>query len=82
MASKPGATLEMKEHKWFTSIHRDSYASHIGHKDMLSFFSIANNQHAERVRLTMVERMLQPCGSLKKAEDWSFWSIRKLALSK
>jgi hypothetical protein len=34
------------------------------------------------VRLTMVERMLQPCGSLKKAEDWSFWSIRKLALSK
>ena len=36
-------------------MHRDTYASHIGHEDMLYFASIAENESVERVRYTMLE---------------------------
>ena len=36
-------------------MHRDTYASHIGHEDMLYFVSVADNESVERVRYTMLE---------------------------
>ena len=36
-------------------MHRDSYASHIGHEDMLYFASVAENESVERIRYTMLE---------------------------
>lgn len=58
---KASAVGGVSEREWFTNIHRDSYASHIGHKDMLSYFAVAQNKHVERVRFDMLEKMLQPC---------------------
>ena len=60
---RKASAVVLSEREWFTNIHRDSYASHIGHKDMLTYFAIAQNQHIERVRYDMLEKMLQPCGS-------------------
>ncbi len=36
-------------------MHRDTYASHIGHEDMLYFVSVVENESVERVRYTMLE---------------------------
>ena len=36
-------------------MHRDTYASHIGHEDMLYFASVAENESVERIRYTMLE---------------------------
>ena len=41
--------------EWAVNMHRDTYASHIGHEDMLYFASIAENESIERVRYTMLE---------------------------
>ena len=41
--------------EWAVNMHRDTYASHIGHEDMLYFVSVADNESVERVRYTMLE---------------------------
>ena len=57
--------------EWLTNQHRDSYASYVGHFDLLNFIAIAENETKARVRFNFMERMLQACGPpLEKAEDW------------
>ena len=41
---------------------RDSTASFIGHADMLAYFAVAENESIGRVKYTMLEKMLAPCG--------------------
>lgn len=36
-------------------MHRDSFASHLGHADMVTYFSVAENEAAGRVRLNLLE---------------------------
>lgn len=48
--------------EWLVNIHRDSYASYMGHYDLLNLFSINENEAKARVRFNFMERMLQPCG--------------------
>ena len=48
--------------EWLTNQHRDSYASYLGHFDMLNYFSIVENESKARVRFNLMEKMLQPCG--------------------
>ena len=50
------------QHEFMTNIQRDSAASTIGHKDILTFRSVAKNSHIERERLNLLESMLQPIG--------------------
>ena len=52
----------MTKYEWAVNMQRDTLASHIGHEDMLYFASIAENESVARVRFTMLEKMLQPCG--------------------
>jgi splicing factor 3B subunit 5 len=52
----PGTT----KYEWGTNQHRDSYASYIGHDDLLSYFSIAENKSKERKRVELLEKMIQP----------------------
>ncbi|KAH7640929.1 dehydrogenase/reductase sdr family member 4-like [Dermatophagoides farinae] len=47
--------------EWMVNQHRDTYASYLGHPDMLSFFSIAENESIGRIKFNMMEKMLQPC---------------------
>lgn len=48
--------------EWVVNHHRDSMASHIGHSDMLAYFAVAEGESIGRVKYTMLEKMLQPCG--------------------
>jgi len=43
-------------------MHRDTLASHLGHNDQLMYFAAAEGVPLERVRLSMLERMVEPCG--------------------
>jgi splicing factor 3B subunit 5 len=36
--------------EWAVNIHRDSYASYIGHPPLLAYFAIAENESMGRVR--------------------------------
>ncbi len=55
--------------EWVVNHHRDSLASHIGHHDFLAFVGVAENESIGRVRYTMLEKMLAPCGPPPAKED-------------
>ncbi|UJR20532.1 hypothetical protein I4U23_023659 [Adineta vaga] len=48
--------------EWATNIHRDTYASYIGHFDMLSHIALCENESKARVRFQLLKKMIQPCG--------------------
>ncbi|KAG0433412.1 hypothetical protein HPB47_019946 [Ixodes persulcatus] len=57
-------------YEWLVNQHRDSYASYMGHFDILNFFAVCENEAKARVRFNLMEKMLQPCGPPpEKAED-------------
>ena len=41
--------------EWLVNQHRDSYASYIGHHNMLSYIAVAENESLARVRFNMTE---------------------------
>lgn len=56
--------------EWLVNQHRDSFASYLGHHDLLSFFALAENESKARIRFNLMEKMLQPCGPPpEKPED-------------
>ena len=59
---------DMTKFEWAVNHHRDTMASHIGHHDFLSFAAVCENEATERARLTMLEKMVQPCGPPPKKE--------------
>lgn len=42
------------------NIARDSYASYVGHRPMVEYFAIAQNESIGRVRYEMLQKMLLP----------------------
>jgi splicing factor 3B subunit 5 len=48
--------------EWMLNNHRDSYASYIGHYNMLAYFAVAQNESIGRVRYEFLQKMLLPCG--------------------
>ena len=50
--------------KWelMTNVHRDSFASHLGHFSRLSYMASASNEPAAKMRIQFLEKMVQPCG--------------------
>ncbi|TPX38218.1 hypothetical protein SmJEL517_g00417 [Synchytrium microbalum] len=48
--------------EWVTTQHRDSYASYIGHPNLLAFFAVAENESGARLRHRFNQKMLAPCG--------------------
>ena len=59
---------DTSHHEFVTNIRRGKAASSVGHKDILTFQSVALNLHAERVRLNLLESMLQPVGPPPKTD--------------
>lgn len=55
--------------EWALNHQRDTLASHLGHSDLVAFLGIAENESLARVKLNLVERMLQPCGPPPERED-------------
>jgi len=52
---------DMTKFEWLTNQHRDTLASHVGHYDQLSYYSVAQNESIARVRYNMIEKIYQPC---------------------
>lgn len=53
---------DITKFEWLLNIHRDSYASYIGHHNMLSYFAVAQNESIGRVKYEFLQKMLLPCG--------------------
>ncbi len=53
---------DLTRHEWATNHHRDTFASLLGHPDMLAYCAVAENVSVGRMKYTMLEKMLQPCG--------------------
>lgn len=60
---------DLTKHEWATNHHRDTFASLVGHVDQLSYVAVAENESLSRVKYTMLEKMLQPCGPPPAAAD-------------
>ena len=57
------------KHEWTANIHRDSYASYIGHPPLLAYMSVGMGESRERVRGMMIERMVAPVGKPPEVQD-------------
>lgn len=55
-------SADQSKYEFLTNQHRDTYASHLGHYDQLSYMAVAQNESIGRMRLQFLERMVQPCG--------------------
>ncbi|XP_063899890.1 splicing factor 3B subunit 5-like [Zophobas morio] len=55
--------------EWLVNQHRDTYASYIGHHDIVSYVAIAENESIGRVKFNMLKKMFVPCGLPLKKED-------------
>lgn len=53
---------DLNRFEWAVNIHRDSYASYVGHHHMLGYFSVAENESIGRTKYQMLQKMLLPCG--------------------
>ena len=53
---------DITRHEWAAQHHRDTFASMLGHADLLAYAAAAENVAVGRVRHTLLERMLQPVG--------------------
>lgn len=41
--------------EWLNNQHRDTYASFVGHHDLLSYFALVDNESRERLRFVMLQ---------------------------
>lgn len=56
---------------WATNIHRDTFASYLGHFDMLNHIALCENESKARVKFQLIKRMIQPCGPPHEKMDES-----------
>lgn len=53
---------DLTRFEWAVNIHRDSYASFVGHHALVSYLALAENESVGRQKYTCLQKMLQPCG--------------------
>ncbi|KAH8676929.1 splicing factor 3B subunit 10-domain-containing protein [Ilyonectria robusta] len=49
--------------EWRTNIQRDTYSSIAGHRPLVSYIALAENEPVIKVRAQMIRKMIQPCGA-------------------
>lgn len=60
---------DLSRFEWALNIHRDSYASYIGHHNVAGYFGVVENESIGRVKYEFLQKMLLPCGIPPKAQD-------------
>lgn len=60
---------DVTKHEWSSNIHRDTYASYIGHPALLSYMSIGMGECKEVVRAKFVEGAVRPVGPPPEREE-------------
>lgn len=59
---------DITKREWARNQHRDSYASYLGHQDLVAYFALAENVSVERARVNMLEKMVMPCGARQPSD--------------
>ena len=64
--------------EWTSNIHRDTYASIVGHPGLLAHVSVGMGEAREVVRGKMLEAMIRPVGappevSYSKSKEEGWW---------
>jgi len=60
---------DLTRFEWAINIHRDSYASYVGHHNMMAYFATVENESIGRVKYEFLQRMLLPCGIPPRRDD-------------
>lgn len=60
---------DLSRFEWAVNMHRDSFASYIGHHPMLCYLSVAENESLGRVKYNLMQKMLLPCGLPPEKEE-------------
>jgi splicing factor 3B subunit 5 len=60
---------DLSKHEFMVNQHRDTYASHVGHYDQLSYMAVATNESIGRMKLDFLTKMIQPCGPPPPARE-------------
>lgn len=55
--------------EWTSNLHRDTYASYIGHPPLLEYMSIGMGEPVAKLRTRFIEKMIQPVGKPPEKED-------------
>jgi len=55
--------------EWAVNQQRDTYASIMGHFDLLNHMALVENETKGRIKFAMMEKMLQPCGPPPERPD-------------
>ncbi|KAI9029389.1 splicing factor 3B subunit 5/RDS3 complex subunit 10 [Hyaloraphidium curvatum] len=53
---------DTNKYEFVTNQHRDSYASYIGHRNLIGYFAIAENESIGRMKFNFLEKCLAPTG--------------------
>ena len=62
---------DLTRFEWAVNIHRDSYASFVGHHALVSYFALAENESVGRQKYTCLQKMLQPWYAPAGARSWA-----------
>jgi len=60
---------DISKYEWGVSMHRDTLASHLAHADLMTYFAIAENESIGRVRVSLLQKMVRPCGPIPATEE-------------
>ncbi|EGF76608.1 hypothetical protein BATDEDRAFT_14855 [Batrachochytrium dendrobatidis JAM81] len=55
--------------EWVQNQHRDTYASYLGHRTLMNYFAVAENESLGRLQTRFLSNILQPCGPPVQRED-------------
>ncbi|POR36863.1 Uncharacterized protein TPAR_02939 [Tolypocladium paradoxum] len=48
--------------EWKTNIQRDTFSSIVGHRPLLAYVALAENEPIATTRARLIRKMIQPCG--------------------
>jgi splicing factor 3B subunit 5 len=55
--------------EWISNLHRDTYASYVGHPPLLEYMAIGTGEPMAKLRTKLIEKMIQPVGKPPEKED-------------
>lgn len=55
--------------EWTSNVHRDSYASYVGHPPLLQYMALGMGEAKELTRMRCIEGMVRPVGPPPEREE-------------
>ena len=60
---------DLHRYDWLSNIQRDTYASLVGHHNMLQYVALCENESVGRTKYKLLNKMFLPCGNPPERED-------------